>query len=54
MTEPALNSTARAELVVTANDLASALPLDSQDAIRTTGRERILNPSVFVTASANG
>jgi fluoroacetyl-CoA thioesterase len=40
MIEPALNSTASAELLVTANDLASALPLDNQDAF----------PAVFATA----
>jgi predicted thioesterase len=40
MNEPAINSTATAELVVTANDLASALPLEPQDAF----------PKVFATA----
>lgn len=40
MTEPALNTTATAEFVVSASDLASALPLDSQDAF----------PAVLATA----
>lgn len=40
MNEPLLNSTASAELVVTAGDLASALPLDAQDAF----------PAVLATA----
>ena len=40
MTEPASNSTASAELVVGKNDLASALPLDGQDAF----------PAVLATA----
>jgi predicted thioesterase len=40
MSEPTLDSTATAELVVSASDLASALPLDSRDAF----------PAVFATA----
>ena len=40
MTEIALNSIASATLVVTSNDLASALPLEPQDAF----------PAVFATA----
>lgn len=40
MTEPTQDSTATAELVVAASDLASALPLDSSDAF----------PAVFATA----
>lgn len=40
MTEPAFNSTPSAQLVVNAPDLASALPLDAQDAF----------PGVFATA----
>jgi fluoroacetyl-CoA thioesterase len=40
MIEPALNSTASAQLVVGASDLASALPLEPQDAF----------PAVFATA----
>ena len=40
MIEPTLNSTATAELIVSAGDLASALPLDATDAF----------PAVFATA----
>jgi predicted thioesterase len=40
MTEAALNSTASATLVVSSNDLASALPIEPQDAF----------PAVFATA----
>lgn len=40
MTEPALDSTTTAELIVTAGDLASALPLGDADAF----------PAVFATA----
>jgi len=40
MTEPILDSTATAELVISASDLASALRLDSNDAF----------PAVFATA----
>ncbi|MSU59813.1 MAG: thioesterase [Pedosphaera sp.] len=40
ITEPTLNSTVSAELVVSTSDLASALPLDSSDAF----------PAVFATA----
>ena len=40
MTEPTIGSTTTAELVVAAGDLASALPLDEQDAF----------PAVFATS----
>ncbi len=40
MTEPSINSTATAELVISASDLASALPLTVSDAF----------PAVFATA----